>query len=104
VKGTSLAGDPEGYVQRSVDMGIFSHRGPILGNLGEGSSTGDFEMDEGSQWMNCLPFSLKRLHGGGLGRSSFNGDTRRYVWRVARRGHHSLRGTPAWGGGGLVCR
>jgi len=27
-------------------VGISSHRGSTLGNLGEGSSTGDFEMDE----------------------------------------------------------
>jgi hypothetical protein len=27
-------------------MGISSQRGPTLGNQGEGSSTGDFEMDE----------------------------------------------------------
>ena len=27
---------------------ISSHRGPTLGNLGQGLSTGDFEMDEGA--------------------------------------------------------
>jgi len=36
-----------------------------LGNLEEGSSTGDFEMWlKGALWMDYL--SLKRLHGGGL--------------------------------------
>jgi hypothetical protein len=33
----------------------------------EGSSTGDFEIDEGARWMNCLPLSLRRLHGGHWG-------------------------------------
>jgi hypothetical protein len=42
LEGGSLAGDPEGYVQRSVEMGVCSCRGPILRSLGEGSSTGDF--------------------------------------------------------------
>jgi hypothetical protein len=51
VKGTwsggSFAGDPEGYVEQALETGIFSHRGPTLGNLEEGSSTLDFEMDKG---------------------------------------------------------
>jgi hypothetical protein len=38
---------------------------------------------KGVQWMNCLPLSLKRLCGGGLGRISFTGDTRRYFQEVA---------------------
>jgi len=50
VKGTwregSLAGDPEGYVEKALEMGISFHRGLVLGNLEEGSSTGDFE-----RWM-----------------------------------------------------
>jgi hypothetical protein len=35
---------------------------------------------------------LKRLHGGGLGGSSFNGDPERYVKEVNRCGHLSPRG------------
>ena len=46
VKGTwregFLAGDPEGYVGNSLETGISFRRGPILGNLEEGSSSGDF--------------------------------------------------------------
>jgi len=38
-----LAGDPEGYVEKVLETGISFCRGPVLGNLGEGSSTGDFE-------------------------------------------------------------
>ena len=40
-----LAGDPEGYAEKALEMGISFHRGPVffLGNLEEGSSTGDFE-------------------------------------------------------------
>jgi len=64
VKGTwsggSLAGDPEGFAEKALETCISSHRGPTLGNLGEGSSTGDFEM-KGAWWMNCLPLFLKRL-------------------------------------------
>ena len=54
--GGSLAGDPEGYAERSVEKGISSRRGPALGKLGEGLSAGDFEMHEGARWMNCLHF------------------------------------------------
>jgi hypothetical protein len=54
--GGCLAGDPKGYVEKALETGISSHRGPALGNLGEGSSTGYFEMDEGGS--DKLPPSL----------------------------------------------
>ena len=40
-----LAGDPEGYAEKALETGISFHRGPVfwVGNLEEGSSTGDFE-------------------------------------------------------------
>ena len=61
VKGTwsggSLAGDPEGFAEKALETCISSHRGPTLGNLGEGSSTGDFVMDEGGL-VDELPPSL----------------------------------------------
>ena len=38
-----LAGDPEEYVEKALETGISFHWGPHLGNLEEGSSTGDFE-------------------------------------------------------------
>jgi hypothetical protein len=61
VKGTwgggSLAGDPEGFVEKTLETGISSHRGPTLGNLGEGSSAGGLEMDEGGS-VDELPPSL----------------------------------------------
>jgi hypothetical protein len=48
VKGTrregSLAGGPERHVERALETGISFHRGSVLGNLEEGSSTGDFKM------------------------------------------------------------
>ena len=44
--GGSLAANPEGFAEKALETGISSHRGPTLGNLEEGSSTGDFEMDE----------------------------------------------------------
>jgi hypothetical protein len=47
VKGTwregSLAGDPEGYVENALETGSSFHRGPVLGNLEAGSSTGNFK-------------------------------------------------------------
>jgi hypothetical protein len=44
-------------LEKALETGISSHRGPTLGNLGEGSSTGDFEMDEGGS-VDELPPSL----------------------------------------------
>ena len=55
--GGSLAGDPEGFVEKPLETDISSHRGSTLRNLGEGSSTGDFERDEGGS-MEELPPSL----------------------------------------------
>ena len=55
--GSSLAGDPEGFAEKALETGISSHRSPTLGNLGEGSSTGDFVMDEGGL-VDELPPSL----------------------------------------------
>ena len=43
----SLVGDPEGYVEKALETGISFHRGPVLGNLEVGSSTGDFGDLEG---------------------------------------------------------
>jgi hypothetical protein len=59
VKGTwregSFAGDPEGHVEKALETGISSHRGPDLGNLREGSSTVDFERwMKWAQRMECL--------------------------------------------------
>jgi len=52
VKGTwrksSLVGDPEGYVEKALETGIYCHRGPT-GEPGRGSSTKDFE-----RWMKGL--------------------------------------------------
>jgi hypothetical protein len=45
--GGSLAGDPEGFVEKALETGISSYRGPALGNLGEGLSAGDLGMYEG---------------------------------------------------------
>jgi hypothetical protein len=61
VKGTwrqgSLAGDSEGYVEKALETDISSHRVPALGKLVEGSSSGDFQMDEGGS-VDELPPSL----------------------------------------------
>jgi len=73
VKGTwregSLAGNPEGYVGKALEMGISFHRCPRLGNLEERLSNGDFE-----RWMKgflgVVRLSLKRLRGAGLVRGA----------------------------------
>ena len=100
LKGTwrqgSLAGDPEGYVEKALEMGISFHRGPVWGNLEEGSSTRDFERwMKGALGVECL--SLKRLRGGGLGGNSFTGDPGKYVKKV------SWYGGPFPAEGNLVC-
>jgi hypothetical protein len=81
VKGTwregSLAGDPEGYVEKALETGISVHSGPILGNLEEDSSTRDFKRwMKGAQWMKCLSLSEEAPWRGGC---SFTGDPGRYV-------------------------
>ena len=91
MKGTwrecSLAGDPEGYVEDSGD-GNFFPWGSLLGNLEEGSSTGDFEgRMKGALGLEQL--SLKRLSAGGLRGISFTGDPGRYVKKVSRYGYLS---------------
>jgi hypothetical protein len=55
LEGGCLAGDPEGYVEKVLETSIYFHRGPVLGNLEEGLSTGDFKRwMKGALWMKCL--------------------------------------------------
>jgi hypothetical protein len=84
VKGTwkegSLAGDPERYVEKALETGISLYRGPILGNLEEGSSTRDFNM-----WMKGASVdeaSLSEEVLWGPWWSFFTGDHGRYVKKV----------------------
>ena len=53
VKGTwrkgSLAGDPEGYVEKALEMGISFHRGPIWGTWRRAHLLGTFQ-----SWMKGL--------------------------------------------------
>ena len=78
-----------------------------MGNLEEGSSTGDFKRRmKGALGMGLL--SLTRLRGGdvGCGGSSFTGDPGRYVQIVSGYGHplhrgsYSTEGNLVFGGGG----
>ena len=59
--------DPEEYLEKALQTGISSHRGPALGNLGEGSSTGDFEMDEGRSVDELSPSRLEEISWRGPG-------------------------------------
>jgi hypothetical protein len=71
----SLAGDPEGYVEKALETGISFHRGPVWGNLEEDSSTEVFEICmKRALGMEHLSLSLKMLRGGVSGGSSFAGD------------------------------
>jgi hypothetical protein len=60
----TLAGDPGGYTEKALDMGISFHRGPI-GEPGRGLIYQDFE-----RWMmealGMEHYSLKRLSAEGL--------------------------------------
>ena len=54
MKGTwrkgSLAGDLEGYLEKTLETGIFFIGAPLLWNLEEGSSTGDFDSRMKGLW------------------------------------------------------
>jgi hypothetical protein len=40
--------------RKALEMGISLHRGPVLGNLEEGSSTRDLNVwMKGARWMKC---------------------------------------------------
>jgi hypothetical protein len=52
-------------VGKALETGISSHRGPTLGNLGEGSSTGDFEMDDEGAVGGLLPSHFEEARGRG---------------------------------------
>ena len=89
----SLAGDPEGYVEKVLEMGISFHTGPIWGT-----------------WRRaCLP-GWKWLWGWSISlwRSSFTEDPGIYVKKVSRYGHLSLCGLlsiwgePGMGGGAHI--
>jgi hypothetical protein len=68
VKGTwregSLAGDPKRYVEKALEMGISFHRGPVLGNLEEGSSTGDFGIRKDRRRSAQVTDITPQCHGG----------------------------------------
>ena len=78
--------DPGEYVEKALEMGVSFHRGPVLGNLEEGSSTGDFERRM-KEALRMGLFSLTRRWAGG--ESSFTGNPGRYVQVVSGYGHLS---------------
>ena len=77
-----LAGDPEVYAEKALETGISFHRGPALGNLEEGSSSGDFgRRMKGALGMGLLSLSDEAPWRGPLGRrGSFTGNPGRYVF------------------------
>jgi hypothetical protein len=86
VKGTwregSLAGDPEGQVENALETASLPI-GALLGNLLEGSPTGDFERMKGALGMERL--IPKRFRE----RASFTRDPGRYVKKgFGYRNHH----------------
>jgi hypothetical protein len=89
--------------RKALETGNSSYRGPALGNLGEGSSTGDFEMDEGGSVDELPPSLFEEAPRRSLVRISFTGDARRYFRRSldARplfSGAPPLYGEPGMGG------
>ena len=84
VKGTwregFLARDREVYVEKALERGISFHRGPALGNLEEGLSSGDFgRRMKGALGMGLL--SDEAPWRWPLGRGcSFTGNPGRYVF------------------------
>jgi hypothetical protein len=80
-----VKGTWSGYVEKALETGISSHRGPTLGNLGEGSSAGDLEMDEGGSGDELPPSLFEeapwRGPGGGGGCWGRGGGGR--VWSAA---------------------
>ena len=97
MKGTwregSLAGDPEGYVEKALETGISFQRGPILGNLEEGLSAAKFE-----RWMKGAleteHLFLKRLCEGGLRGISCTGEPGRYIKKGSGYGSLFHMGVP----------
>ena len=90
MKGTwregSPVGDPEGYVEKSLDSNISFQRAP-MGSLKEGLPIGDFERwMKGAQGMEHLSIrggSVERASRGG----SFTGDSVRYFKKGSGCGH-----------------
>jgi hypothetical protein len=46
----SLAGDPEGFVEKALETGISFHRGPVWGTWRRTRLTGDFESWKKGLW------------------------------------------------------
>jgi hypothetical protein len=87
-KGVALLGTLK-ICRKALETGISLHRGPILGNLEEGSSTGDLKVwMKGARWMGFL--SLKRFRGA-PGGSLVAGDPGGYVKKISGCGHPSLQ-------------
>ena len=114
VKGTwredSLAGDPEGYIEKTLKTGITFHRGPIWGTWRRSRLPGTFERwIKGAMGMELL--SLNRLRGGDL-RGAPSLGILEDIFRKTPDTGFSLHGAPleprgTWylgGGGRLVYR
>jgi hypothetical protein len=61
----SLPGDPKGYVEKALEMGISFRRGPTWGNWWRAHLPETLRVYEGALGMGCL--SLRGSVGGGLG-------------------------------------
>ena len=105
---SSLAGDPEGYVEKALETGISFHRGPVWRTWRRARLLGTFR----DGWKGLWGWSIslwKCSVEGTLGGSSFNGDPGRYVKKSPDMGIPLHGGPfPAKGnlvyGGGLVYR
>jgi hypothetical protein len=90
VKGTlgegSLAGDPEGYVERVLETGISFHRGPVWETWRRAHLPGTSIVYEGALGKGSLSLSLRGcVVGGGLGGAPSQGTLEdRFFERYAR--------------------
>jgi len=74
--GGSLAGDPDGHLEKALETGISFLAAPLLGNLEDGSSTGDFESWMKGLWGWGIALSRGSVEGTS-GRTPFTRGTRK---------------------------
>jgi hypothetical protein len=90
----SLSGDPEGYLEKALEMGISLHRGSASGEPGGLVYWGLWELDERALGMGYR--CRKRLRRGGLGEGSLPGNLKDEVFEkyanVLQAGLHLYRG------------
>jgi len=87
----SLAGDPEGYIEKALETAISFHSSPVWGTWRRTGLAGTLREDEGGCGDGVSLSEGAPWRGpSGAGGSSFTGDPGRYVKKVSGYGHLSL--------------